>query len=121
MKTKHILINTLQLILLTAFFSIAMYVTNHFTIQNIIVGAISLLVITIMKDFLKKQIVEDIAAKQPEESRINDKILQLLRYSFIEGDEVIQYKYLTERERNIVSEAEYKIILQRVLDKNPLI
>ena len=121
MKTKHILINTLQLILLAAFIIIIIHTAENFTLFNVIKYSCLLFVITTLKVWLKNHVTKDLAANQSEDERINDKILQLLRYSFIEGDEVLQYQHLTQREKAIISPSEYKIILQRVLDKNPLI
>jgi hypothetical protein len=121
MKLKHTLINMIQLILLAAFILTIIYVVDHFTAQNIFEGTMALLVITVAKTFLKDSIAKDLKVKHQNDANIDDKILQLLRYSFVEGDEVLQYQHLTVREKKIISEAEFKIILQRVLDKNPLI
>lgn len=121
MKFKHTLINTLQLLLLAAFIIIVIYTAENFTFLNVVGYSFVLVAITSMKVWLKNYVTRDLNNNQTEEERINDKILRLLRYSFVEGDEVLQYQHLTPRERAIVSPSEYKIILQRVLDKNPLV
>ena len=87
------------------------YVTSHFTEENLIKGCIMVLIISFIRWFLL-----DMTPIEKPSPQINNKILQLLRYSFIENSTVLEYKYLTERERKIISEDEYRIILKQVLE-----
>ena len=45
---------------------------------------------------------------------INQKILRLLAYSFVEGKDIIPYDNLTDRERAIITEADYEIIHEMI-------
>jgi hypothetical protein len=47
---------------------------------------------------------------------INQKILRLLAYSFVEGKDIIPYSNLTDRERAIITEADYEIIHEMIRD-----
>ena len=64
MKTKHILINTLQLILLAAFFIIIIHVAENFTLFNVIKYSCLIFVITTLKEWLKNYVTKDLAANQ---------------------------------------------------------
>ena len=45
---------------------------------------------------------------------INQKILDLLAYSFKEGRDIIPYMNLTLRERSIITEADYELIHEMI-------
>ncbi len=61
-----------------------------------------------------KSYTENELGAPSSKKEINQKILELLAYSFKEGRDIIPYMNLTPREQSIITEADYELIHEMI-------